>query len=117
MQSVEVQWRVENQRPQNISTSASAEGELVHTRTEWWAPCSWRTGLTKKTKRETCSGQKTEVRWLKEWNFLKGIWEGLKGKAEYKLNHMSEVVYNYGVERYGVFQRGRKEKQGQAKSR
>ena len=49
--------------------------------------------------------------------FLKGIWEGLKGTAEYKLNHMSEVVYNYGVERYGVFQRGRKEKQGQAKSR
>ena len=82
-------------------------------------------GQTKQTKKETCSGQKPKVRWpgaseVKEWNCinvdLKGILEGLKGTVESKRNCMGEVIYNYGMERYGVCQKARKEKQGQAGS-
>ena len=38
--------------------------------------------------------------------------KGLKRKAENTLNHMSEVICNYGIERHGVCQKAMKEKQG-----
>ena len=69
--------------------------------------------------KETCGGQKPKVRWpgaseVKEWNCInvdfKGILEVLKDTAEYELNWKGEVIYNYGMERYGVCQKERRSK-------
>ena len=46
---------------------------------------------------------------------FKGISEGSKGTGERKMNHTGEVIYNNGMESYGVCQTARKKKQGQAK--
>ena len=48
-----------------------------------------------------------------ELHQLKGILKGLKGTMENKLNRMGRIIYNYGMEGYGLFQKARKEKQSQ----
>ena len=48
---------------------------------------------------------------------FKGILEGFRDMMENKLNCMVEVIYNDGMERYGVGRKPAEEKQGQAKSR
>ena len=53
-------------------------------------------------RRKTCSGQKLKVRWPGASEDKEGISEELKGTAENKLNHMGEVIYNCGKERFGV---------------
>ena len=71
-------------------------------------------GTVKQTRKEKCGGQKPNTRWLgasevKEWSCInddfKGILEGW--------NLLGKALYNYGMERCGVYQKARKEKQGQ----
>ena len=71
----------------------------------------------KQTRKETCSAQKQKVSWpgaseVMEWSWIindfKRIMEGLKGTAKSKCNRMGEVIYNDGLERYGVCQKARR---------
>ena len=73
---VEVQWRVEHQRPQDISTPATVEGGPGTLAPKCGPHADGEQhGQTKQTKKETCSGQKPKVRWpgaseVKEWNCI-----------------------------------------------
>ena len=112
-----------HERPQDITTPATAEGgpgTLIQN------GGYHATGEQQGQIKQTCSEQKPTVRWpgpseVKELSCIndefKGISEGSKGTGERKLNHTGEVIYNNGMESYGVCQTARKKKQGQAKSR
>ncbi|XP_049449241.1 uncharacterized protein LOC125899203 [Epinephelus fuscoguttatus] len=117
-QSDEVQRQVENHSSQDISNAATEEEGVVREDA----------GDTEASMlaRERTMEQKVRVRWprandSKEWEIvnrdLSVILSRLRGNAMERLEKMGDIMYSYGVERFGVHERKRSERVQSGKSR
>ncbi len=111
-QSSEAQWQDTTHSPPSISTPVAEEVSL--SATHWnLEPNQMQLAMEKNIQ-----GYRPQVKWpksssKKEWTTvntdLSKILNELRGTAEKKLDKMCDLIYSYGMERFSVKERGKKE--------
>ncbi len=111
-QSSEAQWQDTTHSPPSISTPVAEEVSL--SATHWnLEPNQMQLAVEKNIQ-----GYRPQVKWpksssKKEWTTvntdLSKILNELRGTAEKKLDKMCDLIYSYGMERFSVKERGKKE--------